>query len=225
VVVRLVEAGEEDRRRIADSIHDDSIQIMTAASMRLQILRRSLDDPKVLQPLDELDKMVRLSISHLRQLLFELRPPALDHDGIGAAICSYLDTLADVSTSFRLDDRMISQPSDATRIIVYRILQDVLTNVVRHSSAKTAVITLVTTDGGGCHARIVDDGVGFALVPPGPAPPRPHLDAIRGRAELAGGWSRVRSAPTAGTTVEIWVPWAATVHGGAGFSLAERADS
>src|SRR2546423_2053531 len=85
----LMMGAEEERQRIASDVHDDSIQVITAASMRLQILRRSVDDPDQLAELDELDETIRLSIDRLRHLVFELRPPVLDRDGLAAALRVY----------------------------------------------------------------------------------------------------------------------------------------
>lgn len=90
LLAHLVTASEEERSRIAADIHDDSIQAITAAGMRLQILRRGLQDPDQLRLLDELEETVRLSIGRLRHLLFELRPPVLDNEGLSAALQMYL---------------------------------------------------------------------------------------------------------------------------------------
>jgi len=206
VLAHLVSAGEEERGRIAADIHDDSIQVVTAAGIRLQILRESLDDPTQIRLLDELAETIQHAISRLRHLLFELRPPALDYEGLGQALRMYLDVADEqTDTIYRLDDRIISQPAEATRLILYRIAQEVLTNVRNHAGAKTATVTLSERDDGH-YVRVVDDGVGFV---PEAAPDRPgHLGiaAIRERAELAGGWLRVTSKPGDGTTVEFWIP-------------------
>lgn len=205
VLAHLVSAGEDERRRIAADIHDDSIQVVTAAGMRLQIMRRSLDDSEQLRLVDELGETIQLAISRLRHLVFELRPPALDHEGLGPALRMYLNVADEqTSTSYKLDDRLTSQPPEATRVILYRIAQEVLTNVRKHAGAANATVTLTEREGG-YHVRVVDDGIGFA---PEAATDRPgHLGiaAIRERAELAGGWLRVESAPSHGTTVEFWI--------------------
>jgi PAS domain S-box-containing protein len=206
VLAHLVSASEDERRRIAADIHDDSIQVVTAAGMRLQILRRSLDDPKQLQLLDELGETIQLAISRLRHLLFELRPPALDLEGLGPALRMYLEVADEqTSTSYHLDDRLTSQPSEATRVILYRIAQEVLTNVRKHASADNATVTLAARDGG-YYVRVMDDGVGFAIEATAARPGHLGLAAIEERAELAGGWLRVESAPDCGTTVEFWIP-------------------
>lgn len=206
VLAHLVSAGEDERRQIAADIHDDSIQVVTAAGMRLQILRRSLDDPAQLQLLDELGETIQLAISRLRHLLFELRPPALDHEGLGPALRMYLDVADEqTSTSYHLDDRLTSQPLEATRVILYRIAQEVLTNVRNHAGAENATVTLAGREGG-YYVRVVDDGVGFNTEDAATRPGHLGIAAIRERAELAAGWLRVESAPGDGTTVEFWIP-------------------
>jgi len=205
ILSHLVSAGEEDRRRIADDIHDDSIQVMTAAGLRLQILRRSLAGPAQLALLDELEQTIQLSISRLRHLLFELRPPVLDHEGLGPALSMYLDVAGDeTSTSYHLEDRLTSQPSQAVRLILYRIAQEVLGNVRKHAGADNATVTLATREEG-CYVRVVDDGIGFVSEVTAPGPGQLGLAAMRERAELAGGWLRVASEPGSGTTVEFWI--------------------
>jgi PAS domain S-box-containing protein len=206
VLAHLVSAGEDERQRIAADIHDDSIQVMTAAGMRLEILERSVSDPEQLAFLAPLQQTIALAISRLRHLLFELRPPVLDHEGLGPALRMYLEVADEqTATSYELDDRLSSQPPEAARLILYRIAQEVLTNVRKHAGAAKAFVTLSCREGGYL-VRVVDDGVGFPMGAAGPRPGHLGLAAIRERAELAGGWLRVRSEPGSGTTVEFWVP-------------------
>lgn len=205
MLAHLVSAGEEERRRIAGDIHDDSIQVMTAAGMRLQILRRSLDDPEQLDRLNELEQTIKLSISRLRHLIFDLRPPALDTDGLSAALRAYLDVAdAETDTSYQLDDHLTTQPSGETRLILYRIAQETLMNVRKHARAETTTVTLTPRDDG-YYVRIADDGIGFRPDLGSVRPGHLGLAAIRERAELAGGWLRVDSVPGRGTVVEFWV--------------------
>ncbi len=203
----LVSAGEEERQRIAVDIHDDSIQVMAAAGMRLQILRGTLEDPTQLELLDSLAETVELSIARLRHLLFELHPPVLDREGLSAALRTSLDE-AERQTSVRhiLDDRLISQPSQDTRLIIYRIVQEALANIRKHAHAAIARV-LLDHQAGGYLVRVSDDGRGFdADSFAGSAPGHLGLTAIRERAELAGGWLRIRSEAGSGTSVEFWIP-------------------
>jgi PAS domain S-box-containing protein len=206
LLAHLVNAGEEERGRIAEGIHDDSIQAITAAGMRLQILRRSLDDPGQLELLGELEKTIQLSISRLRHLLFELRPPALDTGGLSAALELYLaETQNDGAASHTLVDNLSVQPPLETRTILYRIVQELLANVRKHAEAENATVVVEERDEG-YGVRVSDDGIGFAPEELEPVPGHLGLTAMQERAALAGGWLKIDSAPGKGTTVEVWIP-------------------
>ncbi|MGZ4400454.1 MAG: PAS domain-containing sensor histidine kinase, partial [Gaiellaceae bacterium] len=206
LLAHLMMGAEEERQRIASDIHDDSIQVITAASMRLQILRRSLEDPDQLELLDELDETIRHSIDRLRHLIFELRPPVLDRDGLAAALRLYLrEAEQQTPTRYRLEDRLVAQPPEATRLILYRIAQEALTNVRKHAEARTATVMLAER-GGGYFMRISDDGIGFLAERLTAVPGHLGLASMRERAELAGGWLRVTSELGAGSSVEFWIP-------------------
>jgi PAS domain S-box-containing protein len=206
LIDRLEAAGEEQRRRIADDIHDDSIQVITAAGMRLQILRRKLDDPEHIALLDELEQTIQLSISRLRHLLFELRPPALDNEGLSAALEMYIDEAGRESkANYRLDDKLMSQPDERTRLILYRIAQEAIANVGKHAEADNVTVFLRDREGGYL-VQIADDGVGFSPEEVKPVAGHLGLTAMRERATLAGGWLRIDAAPGEGTTVEAWIP-------------------
>lgn len=85
-LAHLVRAQEEERKRIASDVHDDSIQVMAAVGLRLGMLRGRLTDPDQLGWIEKLESSVQLSIGRLRHLLFQLAPPALEREGLAAAI-------------------------------------------------------------------------------------------------------------------------------------------
>jgi PAS domain S-box-containing protein len=206
LLAHLVDAGEEERGRIAAGIHDDSIQAITAAGMRLQILRRNLEDPDQLRLLGELEKTIQISIARLRHLLFELRPPALDSDGLSAALDMYLaETQSDGGAKYHLEDNLGHQPALQDRTILYRFAQELLANVRKHARASNATILLEERDGG-YRVRVSDDGSGFDPDDLKPVAGHLGLGALQERAALAGGWLRIESAPGKGTTVEVWIP-------------------
>jgi PAS domain S-box-containing protein len=206
LLAHLIAAGEAERRRIATDIHDDSIQAITTAAMRVQMLRRALGDTPESPLLDELERTIQLSITHLRQLLFELLPPELDQAGLSAAMRAYVDQVADDGdTIYWLDDRLEAQPPDDTRLILYRIAQEALTNIRKHAGATTAAVRLIALDGG-FSVRVLDDGIGFHCDGLASTLGHPGLAGMRERAALAGGWLRVQSCPGAGTAVECWLP-------------------
>jgi PAS domain S-box-containing protein len=206
LLAHLVTAAEEERRRIASDIHDDSIQAITAASMRLQMLRLGIEDPEQVALIDEVDESVRLAIERLRHLVFELRPPVLGTEGLAAALSVYVkDADQHSQTRYLLEDRLTAQPTEQARLILYRIAQEALANVRKHAAARRATVTLAERDGG-YFVRVADDGIGFAAGGLPVAPGHVGLASMRERADLAGGWLRVASEPGAGTNVEFWIP-------------------
>jgi signal transduction histidine kinase len=205
LLVSLVHAEEDERKRIAGDIHDDPMQKIVATNMRLQLLRGQLSDPAHLEVLDKLLSTVRGSIRSLRHLIFELRPHVLDEDGLAPALREYLESL-DADFEFSLEQQLQEEPDAELRVLLYRVAQEALTNIRKHAHARRVNVLLAEQDDGFL-VRITDDGVGFTA--PGTMQSgRGHLglSAMRERAEMAGGWCRLLSQPGAGTTVEIWVP-------------------
>jgi signal transduction histidine kinase len=203
ILARLVDAQEEERQRVANDIHDDPIQKLVAISMRLQLLRK-LADGETGAKLDDLLQVVRLTIKGMRHMIFELRPTVLDNLGVAPALVEYLETVG--SPEFDVENDLDVEPVGELRLILYRIAQEALANVRKHANASRVHVHLAQQDGGYL-VQIQDDGDGFD--PPEmlrSAPGHLGLSSMRERAEMAGGWCRVHSAPGSGTTVEFFVP-------------------
>jgi PAS domain S-box-containing protein len=202
----LIRAQEEERARIATDIHDDTIQMLTAASLRLQQLRHRLKGAEEQHILDKLEEALSMSHSRLRQLIFDLRPSGLGHATLAAALQDYLEQMrTDTGIAYWLDAKCTVPVAAGNTVLIYRTAQEALANVRKHARAKTVWVELMDVSDG-CLARITDDGVGYD---PADVEERPgHLGLIlmRERAQIAGGWCRVESTPGSGTTVEFWVP-------------------
>ncbi|MEW6059709.1 MAG: PAS domain S-box protein [Actinomycetota bacterium] len=207
LVQRLVAAQEEERLRIANDIHDDSIQLMTAVGMRLAILRNELRDAQESGSIGKLEETVQEATARLRNLVFKLRPAALDREGIGPALREYIETSRrEDDPEVTVHDRLEAEPSLETRVLIYRLAQEALTNVRKHAKAVHVEIDLAL-EHRRIHVRIRDDGVGFDPEALGEsAPGHVGLISMRERAELVGGMFRVTSSPGAGTIVEFWIP-------------------
>ncbi len=204
---RVVAAQEEERRRIAADIHDDSVQVMSAVGIRLESLHRTLEDERSCRAVEELQTTVSAAVDRLRQLIFELRPPALDREGLVPALRTYLArTGEETGLSCRLHNNLLAEPPEPTRLALYRIVQEAVTNVRKHAGAGRVTVSLDPRDGGTL-VRVVDDGRGMGG-PNGSGSKPGHLglSAMREQAEMARGRFRVWSRPGAGTTVEVWVP-------------------
>jgi PAS domain S-box-containing protein len=203
---RLQHAQELERRQIAADIHDDPIQVMSAVDMRLQMLLEFPDSVSI-DAVREVEHEVREAIARLRSLLFELRPTALDRDGLVVALRLYAEHAA-TATGWTVEvmNSLGTEPDGEVAALLYRIAQEAVVNARKHAQASTLRIE-VADAGDGTVVRVVDDGVGFS--PDLRASPEPgHLGLVTmlERAELAGGWVRVLSTPGAGTTVECWLP-------------------
>ena len=213
LVARLEEAQEQERRRIAADIHDDSIQVISAADMRAQALARQIEDPELHAEALELHDTLREAVERLRHLLFELRPPVLDREGLVAALRQYLDQPSSgPALESVLDADLVTEPPDDVRATLFRIAQEAITNVRKHAEAGRLEVRLASSEDG-VLLRVTDDGRGIeALDLASPEPGHLGVPAMVERAELAGGWCRIDGTPGRGTTVECWLPLEPPAH-------------
>ncbi len=205
-----VEASEQERRRWARELHDETLQELGALKVLLQGARRSDKQDVVLDAVDRAVEQIQLSISGLQGLITELRPAALDELGTGPALdalikrtaaTSGLDIRAHVDLAYdqgRTSSRHVNEVESA----VFRIVQESLTNVVKHAEAERVDID-VTEDAGRVTLTIHDDGRGFDVSNRGEGF---GLLGMRERVSLVGGELRMESAPGSGTTVTASVP-------------------
>ena len=208
----LVSAQEDERRRIAGDLHDDSLQAMTALSMRFGMLARQLTDKVEVERLRELEAGIGDTIGRLRALMFELYPPELDRDGLVEALRITLERLsADLGAQCVLEGELEEEPTGEIRMIAFRIAQEALVNVRKHSRARRVEVTVGSADGG-IRVRIEDDGVGFeAGENLAGLPGHVGLPSMRERAQLLGGRCSIDSAPARGTIVDVWLPIGASL--------------
>ncbi len=203
---RIETAQEVERRRIAADIHDDPVQVMSAVDVRLAMLA---EQPETITTaaLAELQTTVRQSIERLRSLVFELRPAALDREGLIPAIDQYLaHTAKETGWSYEIVDELTGEPESELRAALYRTVQEAVANARKHADAHRVSVR-VTTAGDGVAMRVVDDGRGFDTDRiDTPEPGHLGLPTMIERAELIGGWCRVSSVAEGGTTVECWLP-------------------
>ena len=208
LLTRLVDAQERERTQIASDIHDDSVQVITAVGLRLHTLRRQLTDPKQLALMDRLDQTVADAVARLRRLMFDLRPPALERDGLATAVEGWLSQAAsDAGFEYRVVDTLAEEPPEAVRVMLYRICAEALANVRKHAAASHIEVTIETRDHG-VLVTVKDDGVGFDVETSERVREAGHvgLSAIRERCRMGGGWCQIESRAGAGTTVRFWLP-------------------
>jgi len=205
---RLVSAQEEERARISDDLHDDSIQMMVAAELRLQVLRRSVG-PSLEPEVDRVLAVVSTAAGRLRRLMVELHPRTLDRDGLVAALREHLALATEGGSTYSLESHLSREPDDDARRIAYRIALEALTNARKHSRADQVRVSL-RDQGAGFAVTIHDDGIGIRAEDISrPAPGHIGLSSMRERAETAGGWFKIGPAMEQGTIVEFGLPYEA----------------
>jgi signal transduction histidine kinase len=202
---KVIASQEEERRRIARELHDSTSQNLTSLIVGLRMIeencRQCPAQPKAL----ELRAVASRTLEEVHELSLRLRPRILDDLGLAAA----LERLAaewearykiPIDVAIRLNERL----PGAVETAIYRIVQEALTNIVRHAQAHSASI-LIERRGNMLRAIIEDDGIGFD---PQTRFGEHHLGLLgmRERAELLGGKLVIESAPGAGTSLLIEIP-------------------
>jgi signal transduction histidine kinase len=177
---------------------------MTAADLQAQELASLLEDEELRAQAKRLSDTIQNAVGRLRHLLFELRPPSLERDGIAAALRSYAAALDGPEVVVR--DALAFEPPADLGAVVFRIAQEAITNARKHARASRVIVTL-SSEQDGLRLRVDDDGDGFDVaVADDPDPGHIGLTAMIERAELAGGWLRIDSRRGVGTAVDAWLP-------------------
>jgi signal transduction histidine kinase len=210
----LVRSGEEERQRIAAELHDDTIQVMTAALIILDREVRAIADGDQLRAMAAVREMrttLHEAVDRTRRLTFELRPPVLEARGLAAALN---DLLAEVGRSAGFRVRLeAATPRLAPDIesLAYRTVQELVTNARKHSHADSLLVTLQGRPDR-LDVLVTDDGVGFdhdRVFIRGPLRLNFGLESSAERITLAGGDFDVVTGPGVGTTVRFSIPLAA----------------
>jgi PAS domain S-box-containing protein len=205
LLTRLVFAQEDERRRIAREMHDQFGEQLTALSTRIRMLKEACGEgTDVRAHADALERVAQQLDRDVDHLVWELRPTALDDLGLRAALTNYVQDwsrrvgiAADLHTSGLLDERL---PSDAETTL-YRIAQEALTNVAKHSRA-THVDVILERRSDYVLLVVEDDGVGFDAAS-GSGTDGFGLAGMHERAALVGAMLEIESAPDSGTTVLV----------------------
>jgi PAS domain S-box-containing protein len=208
---RLAKGGEDERLHLAQELHDGPVQDLYGISYRLAELRHALRDDNALASFVATQAEVQQVVHTLRNILSELRPPTLIPFGLRTAIQSHAERFQIVHPALNVHlDLMPDQQQlpEAVRLALYRIYQQMLSNVARHAQAQQVNVRFALNEGEAV-LEIQDDGCGFV------APDRwidlarqGHLGLIGAaeRAEALNGKFTVTSAPGEGTLVSVNIP-------------------
>ena len=199
-------AAEEERRRISRELHDDTAQRLAALLVHLRLVALEEVGERRATLMQELREGLQEAAEGVRRIARGLRPPALEDAGVVAALQAHIRDLFEnqtMRTAFDAGavDQLLSEDG---KLVLYRVVQEALSNVVRHSAATmvnvaihaegSEVVAVVEDDGDGFDGRKVGDGAGLGLL------------GMKERAASAGGSVQVDSAPGGGTRVRLSIP-------------------
>jgi PAS domain S-box-containing protein len=208
VLRQLVSVEENERLRISRELHDSLGQLVTGVRLGLKSLERGRGDDDALTRLERLTDRVA---EEMQDRVLELRPPALDSLGVAVALQSQLQEWSDrsgIACDFHAAGLDHARLPPEVEITVYRVVQEGLTNVLKHSGARHVGLVLERRRGM-VSAILEDDGRGFdpdaALAAPEKAR-RLGLRGMRERIALLGGEMEIESAPGSGTTLFVRIP-------------------
>lgn len=205
---RLLSAEDEERRRIARELHDETGQSLTALLVGLRTIADMAVGSEVQRLAQRLRKIAAQTVDDVGRLARGLHPAALDDVGLAAATTRYLE---DYVRSFGTTIQAVVEDVDSPRLLpltaatMYRILQETLTNVVRHARAETVRVKL-TRDQSALELMVSDDGVGFETGRSNDRNSGLGLRGMRERATLLGGSIQIQSTPGTGATVRVRIP-------------------
>ena len=212
LIRKLVTTQEEERTRIARELHDQTGQQLTTLIFGLNSLKRQSLPAAAHEALDELISFARVLIEDVHSIALSLRPPVLDVFGLDSALQDYgqkwsgrSEIAVDIE-SIGFDARRLPSEIETT---IYRIVQEALTNIMRHGADATLVHIRVVWQGDQVTTTIEDNGPGFDVVALLSLPPekrRLGLLGMQERTMLMGGALTVESTPGHGTTIRFQLP-------------------
>jgi signal transduction histidine kinase len=202
----LQEFSEKEKSELAHNLHDELGGLLTAAKMDLSWLQGRLDQPAIQQRLSQLGMVLDEAMDLKRRVVEDLRPSLLEHFGLPTALRAHVESTAakaGLKAEMAADDEDERVPRDIA-IALFRVVQEALTNVIRHAEARRVRLELLTL-GSSYRLRLEDDGRG--MDPSNPEFRWSHgLTGMRHRVKALGGRFEIESAPQRGTIVKVEVP-------------------
>ena len=196
---RLLTAQDEERRRIARTLHDDLIQTLAAIKLRLTPQKERLGA----EAYSELREIIDRSIDQTRSLAYSVRPPLLDDLGLVPSLERLAECVATESgIAVEVEAHVSERPHVGVESLLFFVAREAMQNVVRHANADRVHLDL-STEQKTLRLAVQDDGVGY----PSEDPQGLGLRSIRERVEISGGTFSIRQATGGGTIVIVEVPF------------------
>jgi len=208
--MRIVEAQEAERGRLAREVHDGPAQALSNAIFQVQVVQRLLDrdEAAARAELQQLHDVLTRELKDVRAYMSQLRPPLLADLGLTGAIqeaANQIGSALGIPVEVEIDNTVDALP-ETVEVVALRVIQEALQNARKHAQPSSIRIRM-WQDHGGWGLEVRDDGRGFNSDDP-PVSGRRHfgLQFMRERAELIGARFEVRSSPNLGTAVRMTIP-------------------
>jgi signal transduction histidine kinase len=212
LVERVFSAQEDERRRIARDLHDQTSQSLVSLIVQLKLVEGAQDVETRRERLAELRDQLRQVLGDVRRMALDLRPGVLDDLGLVEAIRWFAERCSldgEIQIQVSACDPCNNLPAREA-VALYRVAQEGLSNIVRHSQARRAWVEI--SCGEGCiNLEIRDDGIGFERVSPGHKPGGMGLFGMQERVQLLGGTLEINGRPGTGSCIRACVPWPQSV--------------
>jgi two-component system sensor histidine kinase DegS len=207
--LKVIQAQEEERKRVAREIHDGPAQSMANVVLRSEIVEKMLKNERILEAqmeLHELKQMVRMSLADVRRIIFDLRPMALDDLGLVPTLQKYIQTCEErIESSVDLVIFGVEPPlRSSVKAAIFRLVQECLNNVEKHAKASSVQVKLEFLQES-LRLVVKDDGMGFDLEK-SKATGSFGLLGMKERTQLLEGTVDVQSAPGEGTKILFQIP-------------------
>lgn len=208
---RIIQAQEEERKRVAREIHDGPAQTMANVVLRTEVCEKLMDydQPGARKELQELREAVKASLQDVRRIIFDLRPMALDDLGLIPALTRYLENLRE-RYQVPVEIKCFGQQKRLKSLIevaIFRVVQEAVMNAIKHANASLIKVK-IETDSNNIIVMVKDDGIGFESEGCIQSPKLGSygLLGMQERLDILGGQLSVKSKPGKGTEILAIVP-------------------
>lgn len=207
LAIKIIQAQEEERRRLARDIHDGPAQLIANLVFRVELTQKLLDKDlnKAKSELEELKNLIRLSMQDVRKIIYDLRPMSLDDLGLIPTLERYIDKYIG-QTGIIIDFIVMGSKRrlpNTYEVTIFRLVQEALNNIYKHAKATGGKVRIEFKNER-INIMISDDGIGFDS---GEVEEDKYgLISMKERCELLGGEIEIKSAPNKGTVIKIVLP-------------------
>lgn len=217
ILLKIIESGENDKKNIARDIHDGPAQTLAYLTFEMQLLKtliEVMDSGDIIKKVDDINQHLQGALDEIRQIIYDLRPMSLDDLGLVPTIENYIKEFSEsrgIDISFELIDnnKLVYEIPNALCVAIFRIIQESLNNVYKHSESATATVTIELLKNV-LKLEVSDNGKGFdvdKVLKEVKENGNFGLLGMTERVNLIGGDIDILSTKNGGTKIKVSIPW------------------